>query len=32
MELGGISLGELADLLAFLVSQGGDPKAAHVSR
>ncbi len=31
LALDGVSLGELADLLTYLVSQGGDPKTALVS-
>ena len=32
INLDGVSLDELADLLAYLVSQGGDPKAAQAAR
>ena len=31
LVLDGVSIGELTDLLAYLVSQGGDPKAAHAA-
>jgi putative heme-binding domain-containing protein len=31
-SLDGVSIGELVDLLAYLVSQGGDPKAAQARK